>query len=125
MWVWWVGRDPSMSHEHRMLVERNQSSGLAVSVISCWEVAKKVQVGKLLLDRDVAEWIDLALAYPNVELVGLTPEIVVESTRLPEPFHRDPADQLIVATSRVLRIPVLTADSKLIGYHHVEKLQAP
>jgi PIN domain nuclease of toxin-antitoxin system len=65
-----------------------------------------------------------ALAYPGVQLVGLTPAIVVDSTRLPAPFHRDPADQLIVATSRVLDIPLFTRDARLLQYEHVENAHA-
>ncbi len=41
----------------------------------------------------------------------LTPRIIVESTQLPGKFNKDPADQLIVATARVLDVSVLTAIS--------------
>jgi PIN domain nuclease of toxin-antitoxin system len=82
-------------------------------------------VGKLKLDRDVAEWLEAALAYPGVRLLDLTPAIIVESTRLPQPFHRDPADQMIVATARVLGIPLLTDDARLRAYPHVDKARIP
>lgn len=92
-------------------------------MISCWEVAKKVETGKLELDRAISEWISLALRFPGIELLPLTPEIAVESTQLPGPLHRDPADQIIVATSRVLRLPLLTEDQKLLAYDHVTKAE--
>jgi PIN domain nuclease of toxin-antitoxin system len=44
---------------------------------------------------------------------------VVESTQLPPPFHRDPADQLLVATARVFQCPILTEDSKITAYPRV------
>jgi len=50
----------------------------------------------------------------------LTPEIIVESTQLPGEFHRDPADQLIVATSRILNIPLVTMDHAIRNYPHVQ-----
>ena len=121
LWVWWVNGSSELSDEATRLIRSNENDGIAVSIISCWEVAKKVEVGKLALDRDVADWIESALAYPGVRLIDLTPRIVVESTRLPQPLHRDPADQLIVATSRVLGVPLLTADERLIRYEHVVK----
>ncbi len=121
VWVWWVNGGAELADEAARLIKDSETDGIAVSIISCWEVAKKVEIGKLALDRDVAEWIDGALAYPGVQLVPLTPRIVVESTRLLQPIHRDPADQLIVATSRVLDLPLLTADERLIGYQHVVK----
>jgi PIN domain nuclease of toxin-antitoxin system len=73
----------------------------------------------LKLDRAVALWIEDGLAEPGVELLPLSPRIVVESTQLPEPFHRDPADQLLVATARVLACPLITEDSKIASYPHV------
>jgi len=46
----------------------------------------------------------------------------LESTRLPGTFHRDPADQLIVATARLLGAPVVTGDRKIRDYAHVATL---
>jgi PIN domain nuclease of toxin-antitoxin system len=66
-------------------------------------------------------WLDAALAYPGIKLFDLTPKIAVESTQLPPDFHRDPADQMIVATSRVYDLPLLTADSLILSYPHVKK----
>jgi PIN domain nuclease of toxin-antitoxin system len=54
-----------------------------------------------------------------MELVPITPRIAVESTQLPGEFHNDPADQLIVATARVLSAVLMTADSKIRRYSHV------
>jgi PIN domain nuclease of toxin-antitoxin system len=102
-------------------IREHQDEGLGVSIISCWEVAKLVEVGRLQLSIPVEQWIAQALAYPGVELLELTPRIVVESTRLPGEFHRDPADQMIAATARVYDLPLPTANSKLLNYPHVRK----
>ena len=83
-------------------------------------VAKLVEYGRLKLPQDVAEWLGVALAYPGVRLLDLTPPIVVESTRLPQPFHKDPADQIVVATARIHDCPLETADDKILNYRHVE-----
>jgi PIN domain nuclease of toxin-antitoxin system len=45
----------------------------------------------------------------------------VESTKL-QGFHRDPSDQIIVATSRVLGMPVVTADQRIIQFGDVEAI---
>jgi PIN domain nuclease of toxin-antitoxin system len=45
--------------------------------------------------------------------------VAVASTRLPEPFHADPADRFLVAQARELGIPLLSADSKIRAYGHV------
>jgi len=75
---------------------------------------------RLVVDRPAQEWIDAALAYPGVRLVELTPRIAVESTQLPGEFHRDPADRMLVATANALNCALLTADTRILGYPHVQ-----
>jgi PIN domain nuclease of toxin-antitoxin system len=118
-WVWWVHGDARLSEEQRKILDARTVEGIGVSIISCWEVAKLVECGRLKLPQEVAEWLEVALAYPGVRLLDLTPAIVVESTRLPQPFHKDPADQIIVATARIHDSPLATADDKILNYAHV------
>jgi PIN domain nuclease of toxin-antitoxin system len=119
IWIWWVSRADRLQRRHREVLDHGVDRAFGVSVISCWEVAKLVEYGRLKLDRAVGPWIEAALAQPGVALVQLTPQIVVESTQLPPPFHRDPADQLLVATARVLSCDFLTEDSKITAYPHI------
>ena len=64
-----------------------------------------MEYGRLKLDRAVGLWMESALAELGVLLIHLYPQIVVESAQLPQPFHRDPADQLLVATARIFDCP--------------------
>ncbi len=120
MGVWWVHGHERLSDAHTRLLAESEDDGIGVAVISCREVAKLVEVGRLALPCPVGEWLEQALDYPGVSLLPLTPEIAVESTRLPGTFHRDPADQLIVATARVHGLQLLTTDSKILDYPHVD-----
>lgn len=123
IWVWWVHADARLTAaQHKWLTE-HEAHGLGVSVISCWEVAKLVEYKRLVLPCSVADWFDQALAYPGILLLDLTPRIALESTQLPGVFHRDPADQMIVATARTFDCPLLTADAKLLSYPHVKTLK--
>ncbi len=90
---------------------------LGLSIFSLWEAAKKHQKGKMPLPMDLAAWIKEAVP-PHVQLLPLTPDIIVEAMRLPDFPNRDPADELIVATARVHKLTLLTTDTKLRGYHH-------
>ena len=119
VWVWWVNESSMASNDMLRIIQEHQGDGLGVSIISCWEVAKLVERGRLELTMPVERWIEQALTYPGVELLQLTPRFVVESTQLPGEFHRDPADQMLAATARVYDIPLLTADSKLLDYPHI------
>lgn len=123
VWVWWVHASAELSPTNLQSLDAATPDGLGISIISCWEVAKLVEYGRLKLPCDVEQWLQQSLAHPGVQLLELTPRIVVESTRLPAPFHRDPADQLIVATARVQGVPVATADRKIQNYPHVQTLR--
>lgn len=123
IWVWWVHNDAQLSDKHREIIHGNEDAGLGVSVFSCWEVAKLVELKRLTLHCAIAEWMETALQYPGVQLLALTPEIVIESTQLPGEFHRDPADQIIVATARFYDCPLLTVDNKILKYPHVKLLK--
>lgn len=79
-----------------------------ISAISIWEIAKLVEKSRFKPDRDILAWINQALV-PTLVVLPITPEIAVESTRLPN-FHADPADQLIAATARIHRLRVITPD---------------
>ncbi|MFH1265490.1 MAG: type II toxin-antitoxin system VapC family toxin [Planctomycetota bacterium] len=120
IWIWWVHGDSRLSQAHKALLEHHEETGLGVSAISCWEVAKLVEKGRLKLPRALDEWMRLALDYPGLTLLPLDPEIAIESTRLPSPFHNDPADQIIVATARIHQCPVVTVDKRISDYAHVQ-----
>lgn len=120
IWIWWVHGDGKLTREYYEYIQEQESQGLGISTISCWEVAKLVEYGRLVLPRSVDEWLDEALAYPGINFLELTPRICVESTQLPGAFHRDPADQIIVATARVHNCPIVTVDRKIREYSYVE-----
>ena len=120
IWIWWVDNPQNLTKKQISTIKKNEKSGLLLSRISVWEVAKLVEKDRLQFTVPVEEWIELATRYPGVQLVNLTNEIVVNSTQLPGTFHKDPADQLIVATSRVEKVCLLTADDKIKTYEHVD-----
>jgi PIN domain nuclease of toxin-antitoxin system len=119
VWVWWAQGDAKLPRAAAERIEQEEASGIGISAISCWEVAKLVEYDRLALPLPVEEWLITALSYPGMELVPISPRIAVESTQLPGEFHNDPADQLIVATARVLNCVLMTADSKIRRYPHV------
>jgi PIN domain nuclease of toxin-antitoxin system len=79
IWVWWVHDDEQLTKEYKDYIEQNEQSGIGISAISCWEVAKLVEYGRLILPVAISDWLNQALAYPGVRLLDLTPQIAVES----------------------------------------------
>jgi PIN domain nuclease of toxin-antitoxin system len=119
-WVWWVTTDRRLSKRAATMIRRALSGDdLWISMISVWEVAKKVEKAQLTLDRPIDQWLDQAIAPQGVGVWEITRPVVVESCALPQPFHGDPADQIIVATARIHGAVVVTRDERIREYSHV------
>ena len=80
IWIWWIQGDTRLDPIYRNYVQTNEPFGLGVSIISCWEVAKLIERGKLTLPLPVEDWIHQSLDHPGIQLLDLTPRIAVEST---------------------------------------------
>ena len=90
-----------------------------VSAISLLEIARKEAKGELVFGMALSKWFQLALPINRVCVLEITPEIAIDATRLPGWSHKDPADQIIVATARLHGLKILTSDSKILGYPQV------
>jgi PIN domain nuclease of toxin-antitoxin system len=95
---------------------------LLLSAISPWEFSKLLQKKRIGISCNPEEWIAEALDMPKLRLVPLTPTIAYRSTSLPQPFHGDPADQIIVATAREENATILTKDKLIQSYKQVRCL---
>lgn len=127
-WVWLLNGSARLGPKARKAIQRSLADeAVLVSAISPWEVAMLVAKGRLVLDRDVGEWVDTALSLPGFRLEPISPEVAVASTRLPGVLHSDPADRMIAATARHLRSTLITADQLLLDYGkggHIKTLKA-
>jgi PIN domain nuclease of toxin-antitoxin system len=113
VWLWLVGGVEPLKRPVLSAVEGAARRGrIRVSAISVWELAMLEAKGRIRLSKDCLAWVREALSAPGTSLVPLTPEIAVETSRLPGEFHGDPADRILVATARLLGATLLTRDEK-------------
>ncbi|QDZ40588.1 type II toxin-antitoxin system VapC family toxin [Euhalothece natronophila Z-M001] len=119
IWIWWLDGNPKLKEQNLKLIQQNNPNQLGLSIISCWEVAKLVEKNRIKFNCSVEEWLELALASSQVNLLHLTLPIITASTQLIG-FHADPADQIIVATAKVNNCPLLTQDQKILNYSGVQ-----
>ncbi len=118
VWIWLsAGQDRSLSLAAKKAIR--SASEKWISAISCWELAKLVEKNRIGFSIPVLSWIRQSLLEKDVRIADLSPEVAVESTRLQD-FHRDPADQIIVATARVLGMPLVTSDQRIRNYPGVD-----
>lgn len=114
VWIWLSAeKDQAISKTARMAI--HSASEKFISAISCWELAKLVEKNRIAFSIPVWQWIRQSMLEKEIRVAGLTPEIAVESTQLPD-FHGDPADQIIAATARILGMPLVTSDKRIRRY---------
>ena len=121
--VWWVSGDAELSANARAAIKKELNGGeIIVSSISAWEIAMLVAREKLVLTVDVDAWLAAVAEIEVVRFVPVNDEIAVKAVSLPGEFHKDPADRMIVATARILAIPLVTKDEKMRAYPHVKTI---
>ena len=120
IWVWWTLGLPQLREAQRRAISENEEDRIGICSFSCWEIAKLVQADRLRLPVDLSECFEPFLQYPGTVLLDLTPAIAIESNRLPGDFHRDPADQIVVATARLHQCSLVTSDNRIRRYPHVQ-----
>ena len=118
VWIWLMaGQEPLRSSPARATLEAAvPGGGLRVSILSVWEVGMLEAKGRLGLPGGCEAWTRAALAAPGIQLAQLTPQVAVDSSRLPGDLHGDPADRILVATARALGAHLVTRDRQILDY---------
>ena len=112
--LWRERGDRRLGHETRVLVERAWREGAAaVSAITFWEVAMRVQKGQLGFDLDPYDWRNDLLEQGLVE-IPIDGLIALRAGLLAD-IHGDPADRIIVATA-LGGHRLATADALILGW---------
>lgn len=93
-------------------------AGVAVSVssISAWEIGLLAARGRLPTSVPPVRFFEEFVSLPGMRLEGLPSSVLVESSFLPTPIHRDPADRIIIATARALDLTIVTSDRHILDY---------
>ncbi len=112
--LWWLGGTGGLSRQQAAVVNAaGADAPLVVSDISLWEVATLHSLGRVRLTIPLREWLEKAVAPPLVRRQGISPAIAAQVAALPDTFHRDPAERILVATAMVLGATLLTQDERI------------
>jgi len=117
VWIWFMLANTELAVRPRNLINRAAAAGqLRISAISLWETALLASSGRVVLGQPLAQWIMAAISAPGLSVEPLVSQVAVEAYSLPDAFHRDPADRLIVATARVVNATLMTRDQRILDY---------
>ncbi|MCL2378817.1 MAG: type II toxin-antitoxin system VapC family toxin [Defluviitaleaceae bacterium] len=112
--LWWVNEYKKLSPSAKNML-LDDTNKLYISIVSLWEIAIKVSLGKMQgLTGGVGIFIAKMKYMPISLLPVLTSHVEIVET-LPY-IHRDPFDRLLVATAITEGLTILTVDESIHSY---------
>jgi PIN domain nuclease of toxin-antitoxin system len=112
--LWYVTADSRLSDRVREIVDAK--SELFFSIASLWEIAIKLNIGKLQLTSSFNELLT-RLAFIQAEILPIEIEDAQTYINLPLiPEHRDPFDRILVAQAMNRSMILASSDAKFDHY---------
>ncbi len=93
----------------------NVENDIYVSIISVWEVAIKVSLGKLDFDGGSKVFLTSVKTY-SMDSLGIKDEYITTVEQLPY-IHRDPFDRLLISIALTENLIIITADENIQRYN--------
>ena len=112
--LWFLAGDKKLSHRARQLID-DPSNEKFLSIASLWEIAIKVGLGKLDLDKPFEQMFPERLDFNRIQILDITVDSLIKLTTLPF-HHRDPFDRLIIAQGLVEGLPIISVDMIFDAY---------
>jgi PIN domain nuclease of toxin-antitoxin system len=114
IFLWLITGSERLRDPARALLVDAENEAL-LSVASLWEIAIKVNLGKLTLERPFGKLIPEQLLVTEIDRLPIRMEHLVTLLKLPL-HHRDPFDRLIIAQALTEGLPVLSSDPEFRKY---------
>jgi PIN domain nuclease of toxin-antitoxin system len=111
----WAAGDPSRLSTTAAQAFLSSENSVMLSAASIWETAIKLSLGKLTVQRPLAEVVDLARTEQGIRLLPIGPRHALEVESLPM-HHRDPFDRLLIAQARCENATIMTRDPAFAAY---------
>ncbi len=116
---WWVNRTPGKL-EQRQIDVIEMAETLAVSAMTCWEMAWLVAHGRIVLQLPISDWLD-QVEKSGIIIVSVSRLIAERAVSLPE-HHKDPVDRIIIATAVEHQAQLLSVDGRFPDYQELIRL---
>ena len=114
--LWYLEAHPKLRKSHQRVLDTTAARGerVGLSAATLWEVAKLSEYQRIKLKGGLAQTLRFLEEHPFFEILPLSGDVALESTKLGSLFPKDPFDQIIVATARHYELELLTADERIL-----------
>jgi len=123
VWIW-SQEAPEKLGARTIGLLTDRRSALYVSTVSTLEIARLASNGTIALSESLHSWISETLKALECGTIEVSHEIAVEAYSLHGPFHKDPADRILVATARIYELTLVTMDGRILEYPRVKSQDA-
>lgn len=113
--IWFIMGDTRLPVALRTLIETVENQRF-ISVVSLWEIAIKMSLGKLDMGAPFAALIPGQLVANQIEILPIAVAHLHQVAQLPF-HHRDPFDRLLIAQSQAEQLPLLSSDPTFAEYN--------
>ena len=120
----WTQEAPEKLGRKTMHLLLSNENELYLCSVNAAEIACLAYLEKITLLKQLDLWLEEAYNYLGAAPIDIDDRLAISAWQLPDPFHRDPADRLLVATARARELCLLTADTRILDYPHVITLDA-
>ncbi|MGK7939199.1 MAG: type II toxin-antitoxin system VapC family toxin [Crocosphaera sp.] len=110
--IWLSENDPNLPNNLREMIDLADT--VYLSIVSLWEMAIKLNLGKLSLKRSY-ETIEQELKSSDISLLPITFLDTVQIYRLPL-HHRDPFDRMLIAKAINKSLILISCDTQFDAY---------
>ncbi|MDB9525600.1 type II toxin-antitoxin system VapC family toxin [Oscillatoria sp. CS-180] len=117
--IWLTGNDPKLPATLRETIDTAET--VYLSIASLWEIAIKVQLGKLALHQEY-DLIGAELVASDIELLHIEFLDTAQVRKL-ETHHRDPFDRMLIAQA-INRSLIILSNDRAFDAYEVERLWA-
>lgn len=93
-----------------------QNGSVIISSITLWEIAMLTERRRINIFEPVPGFLKSITEIKGLNVHDISPLVAAESVRLPDGFHGDPADRIIVATALCSRATLITKDQKILDW---------
>lgn len=98
----------------RIALLEDPRNKLFLSAITLWEITKLYEAKQLDFEEGLEGFLQKLYHHPRYTILGLIPEVLIEIPPLSKKMHKDPADQIIVASAICLEAHLMTNDRAIV-----------
>jgi len=117
--IWFVENNKNLPSKIKKELE-NSDNTVIVSIASLWEMTIKMSLGKLKVNCEIEEMIQIL--YDNgFNILPILPEHIIKLSTL-QYIHRDPFDRIIISQALSENIKLVSSDEIFDNYRGVKRI---